>query len=80
MFKLCVALINLHVYWNPLRQDDVERHARIRNRQLQIGNTRIEKRRRAQERYRRKRASRVQLQLRAQCFPDREPSPSIRPI
>ena len=52
IFKLCVALTNLHVYWNPLRQDDVERHARMCNCQLNIGNTRIEKRRRAQERHR----------------------------
>lgn len=80
IFKLCVALTNLHVCCNLLRQADVERHPRIRNRQLPIGNTQIVKRRRAQERHRRKRASKVQIQLRALCFPDREPSPSTRPI
>lgn len=73
VFRFCVALTNLHIRWHPLREEDYERFQRIKNRHLQIGVQQVEKRKRTLERYRQKRRRRMDVQFRAQAFPDREP-------
>lgn len=65
-FKLCAGFTNMHINWHPLRTEDVDRFRRLRNRLDDIGASRIEKRRRVQERYRQRRRARVNLQFRAE--------------
>lgn len=58
-FRLCLAFTNLHVFWHPLRAEDKVVYAQSKNRLYSIGNEAGEKRKRAQRKYRAKRARRL---------------------
>lgn len=58
-FRLCLAFTNLHVFWHPLRAEDKAVHVQSKNRLYTIGNEAGEKRKRAQRKYRAKRARRL---------------------
>lgn len=47
-FKLCAAFINIHVTFHPLRSEDAENQATVKNRFYAIGTELGEKRKRTQ--------------------------------
>lgn len=52
IFKLCVALTNIHIKWNPLLGDDGTTFGRLRKRFYSIGEAIVTKRKRVQANYR----------------------------
>lgn len=64
IFRFCIALSNLHIRAHPLRVNDGSRYNEIRNRMEAIANERVEKRRRAQKRYRGRRRRRTDITYR----------------
>lgn len=63
IMKLCVGLSNLHILWQPLRDNDGANHNRFQNRLYTLGNNIVEKRRLAQRKYRAKRSRKLQSQF-----------------
>ena len=59
VFSLCIALTNLHVSFNPLRNADSGEYNRYINRLYDISENTVQKRRRSQEDYRRRRRARI---------------------
>ena len=63
IFRLCLSLINLHVKWHPLRDEDIQHSKQYRMRLLEIGVKKAEKRRASQQMYHAKRAARTSVQF-----------------
>ena len=63
LFKLCMALTNLHIKWHPLRDEDGQSAKQYKSRLLEIGVTTVEKRKASKRRYRAKRVARMSAQL-----------------
>ena len=62
--RLCTALTNIHVVFNPFRRKDLESFRNVRARLYHIGESRLRKRREKQRSYPLKRKTRIEASLR----------------
>lgn len=67
-----MAVTNVQIKWNSLRQEDGERFLRVNIRLYETGEEITRIRRMAQERYREKRCRRMQVQVRGTAQSDDE--------
>lgn len=63
LFKLCMALTNLHIKWHPLRDEDGQSAKQYKSLLLDIGVPKAEKCKASQRRYRAKRVARMSAEL-----------------
>ena len=62
-FNFAAALLNYHNTLSPLRAEDLQLYRKCKQRQYIVGEDIVEKRKRVQERYRRKRKKRLAVQF-----------------